>query len=140
MKLINHPRKTLTRSHGLSLYRDDDRLLMYLIHHTPEHDSVELFEIKGNELHYLDSIHDALLFNLNDVVAVSAHEFYVTTDHASIAPPHSQTAQLIETALHGTRAWLSYCDVKTKLCKAALQHIEYPNGTYRPCGLSLLFC
>jgi sugar lactone lactonase YvrE len=87
----------------------------------------------------LDSIHDALLFNLNDVVAVSAHEFYVTTDHASIAPPHSQTAQLIETALHGTRAWLSYCDVKTKLCKAALQHIEYPNGTYRPCGLSLLF-
>jgi hypothetical protein len=62
MKLINHPRKTLTRSHGLSLYRDDDRLLMFLIDHAPEYDIVDLFEVKGNELHYLDSIHDTLLF------------------------------------------------------------------------------
>lgn len=28
----------------------DDRLLMYLIHHTPEHDDVDLFEVKGAEL------------------------------------------------------------------------------------------
>eukprot|EP00029_Vermamoeba_vermiformis_P013795 TRINITY_DN871_c0_g1_i2.p1 TRINITY_DN871_c0_g1~~TRINITY_DN871_c0_g1_i2.p1 ORF type:complete len:355 (-),score=69.15 TRINITY_DN871_c0_g1_i2:62-1126(-) len=128
MKVVNHPRKGLTRAHGLSLHRDNDRLLMYLIDHAPEYDVVELFEVKGDELHYLDSIHDALLFNLNDVVAVSAHEFYATTDHASMAPPHSQTAQLIETALHGSKAWLSYCNMKTKQCKPALQNIEYPNG------------
>jgi sugar lactone lactonase YvrE len=128
MKLINHPRKTLTRSHGLSLYRDDDRLLMYLIHHTPEHDSVELFEIKGNELHYLDSIHDTLLFNLNDVVAVSSHEFYVTIDHFNPPPPKSHTGQLMESLLRKKVAFVTFCDIKTKQCKKAIEYLEYPNG------------
>ncbi|XP_062611799.1 serum paraoxonase/arylesterase 1-like [Saccostrea cucullata] len=68
--------------HGISVLEDEDKVLLFVVVHRNEHDTVEKFEFleKTLELKHLETYTGTLVHTLNDVVATGPDTFY-TTDY-----------------------------------------------------------
>ena len=71
--------------HGISLFRKDSVLLLFVINHTQDGDKVEKFRVEGEVLEYESSFSSKLMCCPNDLVAIGHDQFYVTNDHGSKA-------------------------------------------------------
>jgi sugar lactone lactonase YvrE len=131
MTLKDYPYESLDMPHGVSLYHSGDELLLFVVNHgvnkSHARDSVEIFKVKGDELYYVNSISHELLVNINDVKAISDHEFYVTSDHGINRRDHG-TLAMLEDVFGLSIAYVTYCNVETKKCRKAIENISAPNG------------
>ncbi|CAG8540253.1 12922_t:CDS:2 [Ambispora gerdemannii] len=86
LKLKDFPKDTDVSLHGLSLYIDpsnSNKVTVFLINHRRSGSVVEILDhtIGTKELIYRKTVSSELIVTPNDLVAVSADEFYVTNDH-----------------------------------------------------------
>jgi hypothetical protein len=77
--------------------------------------------------YYVNSISHELLININDVKAISDHEFFVTSDHGINRRDHG-TLAMLEDVFGLSIAYVTYCNVETKKCRKAIENISAPNG------------
>eukprot|EP00029_Vermamoeba_vermiformis_P011419 TRINITY_DN6274_c0_g1_i1.p1 TRINITY_DN6274_c0_g1~~TRINITY_DN6274_c0_g1_i1.p1 ORF type:complete len:353 (+),score=33.81 TRINITY_DN6274_c0_g1_i1:358-1416(+) len=131
MTLKDYPYERLDMPHGVSLYRSGDELLLFVINHSMNkshaRDCVEIFKIKNDELHYVNSASHELLININDVKAISDHEFLTTSDHGISRRDHESLAML-EDIFGLSIAYVTHCNTETKQCRKAIDKISSPNG------------
>ena len=92
--------------HGLSLFRKDSLLYLFVINHTEKGDKVERFKVTGEILEHENSLSSELMCCPNDLVAISPDKFYVTNDHGS----KSGFSRLMEDYLRIPRASILYYD------------------------------
>ena len=93
MDLKNEPFKVqkltgdITRSfapHGISIFQTSDSTYkVAAINHTEEGHSIEIFQLKNEQLTFVKTIRDASLISPNDLVLVNENQFYFTNDHRS---------------------------------------------------------
>ncbi|XP_069769772.1 serum paraoxonase/arylesterase 2-like [Narcine bancroftii] len=70
--------------HGLSTYIEEDgTVLVFVVNHPQMTSTVELFKFEEEQLSliHLKTIRHELLYNVNDIVALSSESFYATNDH-----------------------------------------------------------
>ncbi|CAG8594224.1 4853_t:CDS:2 [Ambispora leptoticha] len=82
----NLPEDTDLSFHGLGIYDDDStnhtKLSLFFVNHRRTGSVIEIFEhtIGTKELIHLETVKHELIYTPNDVVPVSANEFFVTND------------------------------------------------------------
>ena len=68
--------------HGISLLRLDSALYkIYAINHVGEQHSIEVFDLYGDSLVFVESLQHELIFSPNDLVVLDEKRFYFTNDH-----------------------------------------------------------
>lgn len=74
------------RPHGISLYQVDSRTYkLFVINHSQGKHTIEEFILKGDQAYYQRSYAHELMVSPNDLVAVSASQFYFTNDHKHLS-------------------------------------------------------
>jgi len=69
--------------HGLSLFRQDSMLYLFVVNHSKSGDFVESFTFQDDFLNHIRTYSYPKLCCPNDVVAVGTDKFYVTNDHGT---------------------------------------------------------
>ena len=111
--------------HGIYFYRaKSGKQILFAVNHSKKNtiQSIERFEVKGQQLVYLNTIQHELMTSPNDVVAVGENEFYVTNDHG-YAHGFGRT---LEEYLRLPLGYVNYYDGKTM--KTVSSRITYANG------------
>lgn len=67
--------------HGISMYKMDSSYLVMAISHPPNTHTIEVFELKNQQLSHLRTIQDEALVSPNDLVIINENQFYFTNDH-----------------------------------------------------------
>ena len=67
--------------HGISLYKKGSAYAIAAISHTKSGESIEFFELIGDQLTYQKTVKNELIFSPNDLVLLDTNRFYVTNDH-----------------------------------------------------------
>ena len=67
--------------HGISLFKMDSTYQVMAINHVRGKHSIEVFELKGKELTYLETLRDPAMIQPNDIIQVAKDRFYFTNDH-----------------------------------------------------------
>ncbi|MEM7067469.1 MAG: SMP-30/gluconolactonase/LRE family protein [Pseudomonadota bacterium] len=124
--------------HGISLFKDGDRTLLFVISHdSPEDPSanhkVHIFEVQGNHLRLVETIMDEGLRSPNDIAAVGPRQFYVTNDRKSL----SGAGQSAEVLLGLAKSNVTYFDGRTT--RIAADNIAFANGVRLSADGSKLF-
>ena len=120
--------------HGISMVRiDSAHFKVYAINHVGHEHSIEIFQLRGNQLTHEKTIKDPSLISPNDIVAVDQHRFYFTNDHNST----SGLGKLAEDYLGLARTTVIYYDGQQfeEVAKA----ISYANGINYDAKRKLLF-
>jgi hypothetical protein len=86
VEIKNWPRKIAFHPHGIDILRTEEKTLIYIVNHafSKGGERIEVIEFKDNEFYYVRSFVNEMQINreamgtLNDVVAWSEEEFYVT--------------------------------------------------------------
>ncbi|CAG8459005.1 4454_t:CDS:2 [Ambispora gerdemannii] len=86
LKIKNLPENTDLSFHGLGIYGDSTnhtKVSLFFVNHRRTGSVIEIFEhtIGTEELLHLETVKHELIHTPNDVVPVSANEFFVTNDH-----------------------------------------------------------
>ena len=97
--------------HGLSLYRDSERTLLFAINHQVPLDpsgghSIYVFSIVGERLEMVEQFRDPGIRSPNDLVAVGPRQFYFTNDRKAL----KGGGMMAEILLGLNRSDLSYFD------------------------------
>ncbi len=92
--------------HGLSLFREDSLLYVFVVNHNDGGDFVEVFRFTGTDLEHRQSYSAAAMCCPNDVLAVAVDKFYVTNDHGA----KKGMLRFIEDYIRIPRASLLYSD------------------------------
>ncbi|GAB4238746.1 MAG: hypothetical protein Tsb0034_14510 [Ekhidna sp.] len=81
LKKLNKEMELLLYPHGISMYKLDSGRFMLLVVNHADGESIERFELQGDQLVHLETIKDESMVSINDVVAVDEKRFYFTNDH-----------------------------------------------------------
>ncbi len=125
-KRINEPKHFRLRPHGISLVKKDNgQKWLYVISHGQTHEDTQheivVYELKGNQLHFLKSLQDTLIHSPNDVFALSSGEIFVTNDMQT----RGSTIELLFKLKRGTLAYYN-----RKNWSIIKKDIGFPNGIY----------
>lgn len=121
--------------HGIDLFHaSNDRTLLYVVNHRSDGHYVEKFQIKGNKLHYIKSIHDQVrMFSPNDLVMLNEDIFYITNDHGN----SSKAGKLLEEYLQLPISYVLFYDgIKFEI---KVNNIKFANGIAVNKDISKLF-
>tara|TARA_R110002050_G_scaffold109799_4_gene221550 strand:+ start:55636 stop:56685 length:1050 start_codon:yes stop_codon:yes gene_type:complete len=108
--------------HGMSLFYSDSLPYLYVVNHTFERSSVELFKIENEFLSHLQTFTGVLLSSPNDVVGDEIGKFYVTNDHGNT----SAYGRAVEDYLRMPYSFVLYYDGVE--FKKAHEGMVYANG------------
>lgn len=108
--------------HGISLFSQDSLKYLYVVNHSENDNSVELFQIQGSFLKHLKTYTDPLMSSPNDVVGDEVGKFYVSNDHGN----KSSKGKIVENYLRMPYSYILYYDGDR--FKKALQGLVYANG------------
>ena len=67
--------------HGISMIKKDSTYRVMAINHTTKGHSMEVFELKGENLTHQKSLTDMAMIQPNDLVLINENRFYFTNDH-----------------------------------------------------------
>jgi len=120
--------------HGISMVRiDSAHFKVYAINHVGHEHSIEVFQLRGNQLTHEETIKDPSLISPNDIVAIDQHRFYFTNDHNST----SGLGKIAEDYLGLARTNVIYYDGQQFVEVA--KGIAYANGINYDAKRKLLF-
>tara|TARA_B110000438_G_C15723023_1_gene610700 strand:- start:144 stop:1166 length:1023 start_codon:yes stop_codon:yes gene_type:complete len=108
--------------HGISVFKDFDKIVLFVVNHRLEQNTIEIFHLINNKLFYQKTIYDDLLNSPNDLVAINENQFYVTNDHGS----SSDFNKLIEDYLQLSRSNVLYYNGEK--FKVVINKLKYANG------------
>ncbi|XP_011409611.2 PREDICTED: serum paraoxonase/lactonase 3-like [Amphimedon queenslandica] len=115
--------------HGLSYWIDNENgdTLLYIVCHWMDHvDSVDVFLYNPNEFSvtFLKRVSHPLVHELNNIVAVSRHEFYATNWKYFNSKILSRLEQILQLPFNT----IIYCNIKDKSCLTAATGLRSCNG------------
>ena len=117
-------------------------IYLYVICHKRTHDSIEVFRYFPDELLlvYDHSVSHSLLYGLNNLVAVSEHEVYVTSAFYFTNPTLLMAEKFFRLPLMN----VVYVNTKLSQVKVAANRLRSPNGINRSRNnklvLTKMFC
>jgi len=108
--------------HGISYFHSNNEDYLFVVNHSKNESSIELFKFLNDTLFHLRTFRDDLLISPNDIVAIDINSFYVTIDHGS----DGGFMSLMEDYLRLPLSYLLYFDGKeyTKVYDG----LNYANG------------
>jgi arylesterase/paraoxonase len=109
----------LSHPHGLGIWGKGDQTQLFVINHSPQGSSVEIFR---SNLSKMSSIMHPLLINPNDIHPMGQTSFYVTHDHGSTNP----ILKKIENYSRFGRGYVSFYDGMD--FRVVSSGISYANG------------
>ena len=108
--------------HGISVYENFDKVVLFVVNHRKNKNTIEVFHLINNKLFFKKTIYDDLLNSPNDIVAINENEFYLTNDHG-----HSTAfGKMIEDYLQLSKSNVLYYDGKK--FKVVIDKLQYANG------------
>jgi arylesterase/paraoxonase len=67
--------------HGISFIKKDSTYKVMAINHTNQGHSIEVFELQGSNLEFIETLRHPSMISPNDIVIVDENRFYFTNDH-----------------------------------------------------------
>ena len=67
--------------HGISIKKLNDSYKVMAINHTLKGHSIEVFNLKKNQLTHIETIIDDSMISPNDIVIIDDNRYYFTNDH-----------------------------------------------------------
>jgi arylesterase/paraoxonase len=129
--LINWPDNQYFHPHGLSLYRDETKGVIYIYvvnHRRSGGDAVEIFRVKDPQtFEHIKTFSHALFHCANDLTLVNEDEFYITKYKAN-CPYDSKWGDFVEKMTHAWNGFVVYCDIAHNECRIVAQPYSFPNG------------
>lgn len=108
--------------HGISAYESSDKVVLFVVNHRKNKNTIEIFHLINNKLLFKKTIYHDLLNSPNDIVAINENEFYVTNDHGS----YSNLGKLLEDYLQLSKSNVIYYDGET--FNVVINKLQYANG------------
>ncbi len=132
-KLVDDYSGTLV-PHGMSLWREDSLLYIFVVNHSKKGEFIERFLYNGTDtLKHLNSYEMKGLCCINDVAATGPNTFYATNDHATL----TGFSRFMEDFFGFYKGSVVYYE-DNKLTTLA-EGIGYPNGLYYDKNRSKLY-
>lgn len=67
--------------HGISYFKKDSSYKIIAVNHTLEGHSLEVFELKGQQMSHIETLKHPSMVSPNDIVMLDENRFYFTNDH-----------------------------------------------------------
>ena len=119
--------------HGISMIQQNNTHIILAINHSEAGETIEKFVLENNTLTHTNSISDASMISLNDVVMIDEQRFYFTNDHKYT----EGLGKLSEDYLGRTLCNVIYFDGNS--FREVANDIGYANGINYDADRALLF-
>ena len=108
--------------HGISAIKVSEVIRLFIINHSPQKDTIEIFDFTNETLKHIKTISSPILYNANDIVAIDSNRFFITHDHYY----KNYFVKIFESLLRLDKGFISYFDGNT-LTKIQTD-LAFPNG------------